>query len=424
MRTFVDRYGAAFGRNKAMLLRMAGLYGGEQEASGAWITDTAGRRWLDFGSFGLHLVGHRHPKVVAAAAAQLGLMGLSGKVLGNTAATACAEALIAVTPQQLDRVAFANTGAEAVEMSIKMAALATGRDEFMALRGSYHGKTSGALHLSDTVSGRSPLPLAAPVHFVEPGDEAAARGLLATGRIAAVFAEPVQGEGGIRPVCPAFLGFLRDETQRNGSLLVFDEIQTGLGRCGRLWRSALDTPPDVLLTGKVLGGGLVPLAAVIYSSARIGASSADPVVLASSFAGGALAGAVGSAVLDLVSQHGFLEGVRTLGADARRLLSELLGGDPRIAAIRGEGLMIGLEAAEDAIAGHVVLEAAKRGVLLSFCLSNPAVLRLYPPAVISGHDLADGITRVVDAVAACPPARAAPLHSAPTASPVGMRERI
>jgi acetylornithine/succinyldiaminopimelate/putrescine aminotransferase len=399
---FVDRYSATFGSSKALLLRMSGLLTGEQEADGAWITDEAGSRWLDFGSFGVHLIGHRHPEVVAAAEAQLGRMGLSGKILGNASATAFAEALVAAAPAPLNQVAFANTGSEAVEMAMKMAVLATGRGEFIALRGSYHGKTAGALHLSDTMAGRSPVPLALPVHFLEPGDEDGARALLATGRIAAVFAEPVQGEGGIRPVAPEFLALLRAETASNGTLLVLDEIQTGLGRCGRLWRSAEDVAPDLLLTGKVLGGGLLPVAAVLYAGSRIRESNADPVVLASSFAGGALAGAVGRATLDVVSRTGFLAEVRRLGELTRARLGELFADEPRISGIRGEGLMIGLEAATPSVAGHVVLEAAKRGVLISFCLSNPSVLRVYPSAAISDDDLDDGLVRLAGAVAATP----------------------
>lgn len=399
---FVDRYRAAFGRSQAVLLRVSGLLGGEHTADGAWITDSAGRRWLDLGSFGIHLLGHRHPHVLAAAAGQLELMGLSGKILGNSAATACAEALLATTPPPLDRIAFANTGSEAVEMAMKMAALATGRAEFAVLRGSYHGKTSGALHLSDSMTGRSPVPLAAPVHFLEPEDEPGARAVLATGRVAAVFAEPVQGEGGIRPVSGAYLGALRELTARTGTLLVLDEIQTGLGRCGRLWRSATDVPPDLLLTGKVLGGGVLPVAAVAYAGARIGSGATDPVVLASSFAGGALAGAVGRAVLEVVSDERFLEQVRRLGDLTRGRLTELLAADERVTAIRGEGLMVGIATAHPGVAGHVVLEAVKRGVLLSFCLSEPSVLRVYPPAVISTGDLEEGLTRIAEAVAASP----------------------
>ncbi len=270
------------------------------------------------------------------------------------------------------------------------------------MQGSYHGKTAGALHLSDTLAGRSPVPLAAPVHFVAPGATDRVRALLRTGRVAAVFAEPVQGEGGIRPVAPEYLAFLRAETQAAGTLLVLDEIQTGLGRCGRLWRSAAEVRPDLLLAGKVLGGGLLPLAAVVYASRRIKESHSDPVVLASSFAGGALAGVVGSAVLSLVTREEFLTGVRELGEHTRDRLREVFADEPKIAEVRGEGLMIGLQAATASVAGHVVLEAAKRGVLISFCLSDPCVLRVYPTARIAKTDLEDGIGRLAEAVAVSP----------------------
>ncbi|WP_328744904.1 aspartate aminotransferase family protein [Streptomyces sp. NBC_00285] len=405
---FVERYGAAFGRSKALLLRMSGLLAGEQEAQGAWITDTTGRRWLDLGSFGVHLVGHRHPEVVAAARDQLDLMGLSGKVLGNAEATRCAEALIGIAPAGLDQVAFANSGAEAVEMAMKMAALSTGRTEFAALRGSYHGKTAGALHLSDTYAVRSPLPLAAKVHFLDPEDLDQARQVLAGGTVAALFAEPVRGEGGVLPIDPDRLAALRALCQETGTLFALDEIQTGLGRCGTLWRSASDCPPDLLLAGKVLGGGLVPMAAVMYSGTRIGGAAGDPVVLASSFAGGALAGRVGCAVVDVVRQDGFLDEVRRLGESARKRLGELLRDDPRIREVRGEGLMIGVDTASPGVAGQLVLEAAKHGVLLSFCLSNPRVLRVYPPAVIGQDDLDEGLDAIAAAVTAVPETLAVP----------------
>lgn len=395
---FVERYGAAFGRNKALLLRMSGLLGAEQEAEGAWIHDSTGRRWLDFGSFGVHLIGHRHPAVTAAAHAQLDLMGLSGKVLGNAEATRCAEALIEVAPGGLDQVAFANSGAEAVEMAMKMAALATGRTGFAALRGSYHGKTTGALHLSDTYAVRSPLPLAAPVSFFAPEDLDEARRVLAGGTVAAVFAEPVRGEGGVLPVAPEQLAALRALCDETGTLLVLDEIQTGLGRCGHVWRSAGDCLPDLLLAGKVLGGGVLPLAAVLYRGSRIGAAAGDPVVLASSFAGGSLAGRVGAAVVDVIRQDAFLDEVRRLGAHARKTLRESLRTAPGVRAVRGEGLMIGIEAATPGAAGQILLEAAKRGVLLSFCLSAPHVLRVYPPAVIGQDDLDAGLDAIAAAV--------------------------
>jgi acetylornithine/succinyldiaminopimelate/putrescine aminotransferase len=398
---FLDRYAAAFGRPEALMRRLSGLLGGEVAAEGAWITDTNGRRWLDFGSFGLHLLGHRHPDVVAAAAKQLDLMGLSGKVLGNEAATRCAEALIAATPAELDRAVLANSGAEAIDMAVKMVLLATGRDELLAFRRSYHGKTLGALSLSDA-GGRAGLGLRNRVHMAEPDDLDGVRGLLAGRRIAGVFIEPVQGEGGILPIAPAFLARLRQDCTDTGTLLVLDEIQTGLGRCGRRWRSADDCVPDLLVVGKTLGGGLVPVSAVVFASSVIGACASDPVVLASSYAGGALAGCVGETVIGLVSDEALLRRVRALGDAARTRLAAGLAADPRVVDIRGEGLMIGVELAAPATAGHVVVEAARRDLLVSFCLSRPSVVRIYPPVVAEPDELTHGVDAFVAAVASAP----------------------
>jgi acetylornithine/succinyldiaminopimelate/putrescine aminotransferase len=258
------------------------------------------------------------------------------------------------------------------------------------------------LSLSDAAGQRDLLGLRQRVHFLEPGDVESLRRVLGTGRIAGAFIEPVQGEGGIRPITPEFLAELRRLCTETGTPLVLDEIQTGLGRCGRRWRSADDCPPDLLLAGKILGGGLVPLAAVVLAGSVIGTSAADPVVLASSFAGGALAACVGETVVELVCDETLLARVDELGELARARLRAGLAHDPRVRDIRGEGLMIGIELADPAMAGHVVLEAAKRGLLISFCLSQPSVLRVYPPAVIERAELADGIDALVAAVAATP----------------------
>lgn len=399
---FLTRYAATFGRSEAFVLRMAGLTGGEVASHGAWITDTSGRRWLDFGSFGIHLLGHRHPVVMEGVREQLELMGLSGKVLGNVEATRCGEALIASTPPNLDRVTLANSGAEAVDMALKLVLLATGRDELLAFRRSYHGKSVAALSLSDSMRTEASIGLRNRVHFADPGDLDAVSRILADRRVAGVFVEPVQGEGGVRPVAPEFLAGLREVCTDTGTPLVFDEIQTGLGRTGRRWRSADDTPPDVLLVGKTLGGGVVPVSAVVFAGSVIGTAAGDPVVLASSFAGGALAGRVGATVLELVGNEELLARIRRLGERTISGLRDRFADDPRIREVRGEGLMIGIETAAPEVAGNLVVEAARRDLLVSFCLSDPRVVRVYPPAVIDDADLAHGMDALAGAVAATP----------------------
>ena len=393
-----------------MLLRLCGFGAPERSAQGAWITDSDGDVWLDFGSYGVHLLGHRHPRIVDAARQQLDRMGLGSRVLGNEEATRCGEALLATLPTPLDRVVLANGGAEATEHALKIAMLATGRHRFVAMRGAYHGRSAGALALSDAPGLHERLSVATHTTHVEPGDEEALDQVLRTQPVAAVFVEPVQGEGGIRPISPGDLQTARDLCTAHGTLLVLDEIQCGLGRCGHVWRSAgRHVVPDLVLAGKTLGGGLVALSAVAASSA-VGRAALDPVVHASSCAAGALAARVGREVIEVVQSDGWLPRVRELGA---RLLRALQNAAPRISgirAIRGEGLMAGIELDSPGRCGQAILECARRRLLVTFCLRHPHVLRVFPPAVCDDSTLDEGVQRLIAAleVAAqeevpCPP---------------------
>lgn len=396
--SFIERYASAFGRNQGTLLKLSGMLGAEVEASGAVVRDDQGKDYLDFGSFGLHLLGHRHPEVVKAAIDQLGLMGLPTKILGGEAATRLAELLLSVTPDSLNRVVFANSGAEAVDMAIKLAIQGTGRKEFISFRHSYHGKTLGALSLSDTMKGHRDLAAGHPVHFIDVDDIEGLSSLLESRQIAAVFVEPIQGEGGINPISEAFLTQLRKLCSESETLLVFDEIQTGLGRCGKVWRSANEVVPDLLLSGKTLGGGFVPIAAVIFSSMVIRDQMSDPILLASSFAGGALASRIGASVVEIISSDSFLDRVQTMGAKTMASLKTELDQNPGVVDIRGEGLMIGVEVSDPAIAGHALINAAELGVLLTFCLHEPRVLRVYPPAVCTPQQLDSGLQRIIESI--------------------------
>src|SRR5207247_598118 len=188
---------------------------------------------------------------------------------------------------------------------------------------------------------------------------------------------------GIVPVAPDFLAEVGRQCRRHAAVFILDEIQTGLGRCGRLWCGVAEAGPDVLLVGKTLGGGLVPLAAVAYDRHRIPTAASDPVLHASSFAGGALACRIGTEVVQTVRSEVFLARVRQLGARAGRRLRDALRGHPHVRDVRGRGLMLGIEFDSPATTGEVLIEAMKRGVLVTFCLNRPTVMRIYPPAVIS-----------------------------------------
>ncbi|MBT2337087.1 aspartate aminotransferase family protein [Variovorax paradoxus] len=396
---FADRYGTVFGRQQGLMLKMAGLTSSEGSASGAWIEDTAGARWLDFGSFGVHLLGHCHPQVVQALTAQAGRMGLSSKILANEPIVTAAERLLALGGRPLDNIIFANTGSEAVEAALKLARIATGRRRILAFRHSYHGRSPGALSVSHGYERHGALLTDGQSSFVDVGDLQAVEAALASGVYAAAIIEPVQGEGGIRPVSPAFLQALRELTRAYDVRFILDEIQTGLGRTGQL---VCPVVPDVRLLGKVLGGGMFPVAAALFDTAQFGAAARDPVVHASSFAGSPMAGAVVNAVLDVVTEASFTTRIATLGARCRELLVARIGHHPAVAQIRGGGFMIGVEFNDMSDAGQMIIEAAKRKLLIAFCLTAPNVVRVYPPAVIDEATLMDGIERFCTSVAALP----------------------
>jgi acetylornithine/N-succinyldiaminopimelate aminotransferase len=398
---FLRRFAGAFGGSQALLLRMAGLDEGERSAEGPWVTDARGRRWLDFGSFGLHLLGHRHPKIMSAALEQIDLMGLSSRVLGNEWAAECAEALKASFNCSMAGVVFGNSGAEAVEIALKLARLTTKRHRILSLTNSYHGKTAGALGVSFTMSAHAPLLSTGDTVFIAPGDVEAASKALSAGDCAAAIVEPVQGEGGIVPIDPAFLAELAHLCARNGTLLILDEIQTGLGRCGELWAGpASDVIPDIVVSAKTLGGGLVPISAAIYSRRQIQQKALDPVVHATTFAGSPFACRIAATVLDIVGDPNFLETVRHRGRVTRKLLDEKLAGHPGVVEIRGRGLMLGVEMASAELAGETVIEAARRQLLVTFCLSRTSVIRVYPPAISMPEEIAMGAGLLAESIAA------------------------
>jgi acetylornithine/succinyldiaminopimelate/putrescine aminotransferase len=391
--SFLNKFRLAFGKKEALMLQLAGLNQGEIKGRGSWVYTGDGEKWLDFGSFGIHLLGHSHPRVVNAAIRQLEQMGLSTKILGNQQATQCAASLLGTLPESMNRVTFANSGAESTEIAIKTAALFTSRSEFIALTGSFHGKTTGAYRLTDHGADPTGYQLPGyPVHFVEPGDSETLGRIFRTAPIAALILEPLQGEGGIRPVPADFIRECAALCRAHGALFIIDEIQTGLGRCGKLWCAVSgEMCPDLLLVGKTLGGGIVPISAVVFHERVNTARCSDPLLNASSFAGGAFACAIAQQVIEMVSQPEFLAEVREKGEFCKAHLSEQLKENPLVKEIRGQGLMLGIEFLSSPLTAQVITEALKQRLLLSFCLVRSQVMRFYPPAVTSYPDLKQGL---------------------------------
>jgi putrescine aminotransferase len=383
-------------RGQARLARVLGLPV-EARAAGSRVYDEAGTEYLDCGGYGVFLLGHRHPAVVAAVERQLHRMPLSTRLFLNDGLARAAEALAAVVPDGLDRIAFAVSGAEAVELALKIGR-STGRRRIVAMAGGFHGKTLGALSATARERYRAPfLPLLPAVDHVPFGDAGALAGALAGGPPATVIVEPVQAEGGVRVPPAGYLAAVRQACDAHGALLVVDEIQTGLGRTGRWWGVCRDgVRPDVLLIGKALGGGVVPAAAVAVSVAAYAALDDEPLLHSSTFAGNPLAAAAACATLEVIGREDIVRRSAWLGDTLCTGLRELTAASGVVVAVRGAGTLIGVEFTAGHRAALFLEEMLNEQVIVSYSLNADEVVRFTPPAILDEADVA----RVLAAAAA------------------------
>ncbi|MEU9206520.1 aminotransferase class III-fold pyridoxal phosphate-dependent enzyme [Streptomyces sp. NPDC048415] len=369
------------------------LLGGEleTESQGAWVTTATGRRLLNCGGYGVLLMGARHPTVVRRVTEQLHRNPVATRVLLEPQAALAADALVAKAPAGLDRVHFACSGAEAVETAIKIART-RGKDRLIAAHGGYHGKTMGALSLTGKELFQGPFrPLLPGTSHVPYGDaEALAEQLEAASGRACVVIEPVQGEAGVVLPPPGYLRTVQELCRAHDALFVLDEIQTGLGRLGAWWGADEEgLTPDVLLTGKGLGGGVMPVSAVIATSEAFRAFDKDPYLHTSTFSGMPLAMAAVRGALEAIEEEDLVSRARDLGV-------EILDGISRIAKehfgdlvreVRGRGLLLGVEFAEPGPAGDLLVELIQQGLVANHSLNSHLVLRFTPPAVLSPSEV-------------------------------------
>jgi putrescine aminotransferase len=364
----------------------------EVRSAGSLVYDERGRQYLDCGGYGVFTLGHCHPAVVAAVARQLETHPLATKTLLNAALAAATEDLLRLCPAQLDSVCFTNSGAEAVELAVKIAR-ANGRRAMVAMENGFHGKTMGALSLTGRRAYRAAFePLLADVHFV-PFDAAGAleARLAELGRgSSAVILEPVQGEGGVAIPRDGFLAEVSRVCKRWDALLIVDEIQTGLGRTGRWWGTdGEEVGADVMLTGKALGGGVMPVAAAVARRDLYAPFSRDPFLHTSTFAGNPLAMAAVRAALAALQEHDVPRLASRIGARLLDRLGAVLAGrsPSAVREVRGRGLMIGVEFARDDLAGEFIIELLRERVIACHSLNASPVVRFTPPATLSEGEM-------------------------------------
>ena len=364
---------------------------------GAWLTDDQGRRFLDFGAgIAVNALGHAHPKLVAALSEQAEKLWHTSNLYEIPNQQKLADLLVEHT--FADTMFFTNSGTEAMECAVKMARKhfsAKGEDErneIITFEGSFHGRTLGMISAAGgekLTKGFGPL-LPGFVHLPF-GDHDALKAAIGP-KTAAILIEPIQGEGGIRPVPRQCLKGLRELCDEQGILLIFDEIQCGMGRTGHLFdHEAAGIAPDIMAVAKGIGGGF-PLGACLATEAA--ASGMTAGTHGSTYGGNPLACAVGVAVVQEITSDGFLEHVRDVSGHLRQRLEGLVGQFPQIfETVRGEGLMLGLKCKVPA--GDVIAAAIEEQILTVPAADN--VVRVLPPLTISREEAEDGVRRLTRA---------------------------
>lgn len=369
----------------AGLLRFTGLDKVESHAEGVYVWDTEGKRYLDFlGLYGTLSLGHRHPRVVEAVKRQLDRMPMSVRVLISEPTARLAEKLAEITPGSLSISFFGNSGTEAVEAALKFARMVSGKTDFITTQNGYHGKTMGALSVTPKPHYQDPVrPLIPGVTVVPFGDaEAIERAI--TPQTAAIILEPIQGEGGIRVPMQGYLCEVQAIARKHGVLLIADEVQTGLGRTGKMWAVEWEgVEPDILTSAKALGGGVMPISATILRPEIAEIYKKEPLIHSTTFGGNPLAAAAALAAIEVTQELDLPTRAQEMGQYLMSKLSGLHSAYPEfVEEVRGRGLMVGLEFTDADIGALVVSELATRGVLTAFGLNNPKVVRLEPPLIV------------------------------------------
>ena len=353
---------------------------------GAWLWDADGNEYLDFQTgLAVNSVGHCHPRVVAAIREQAERLIHVGNLFytepGMRLAARLAESSLG------GKVHFANSGTEAVEAALKVVRKAKPGGTIVSVRRAFHGRTYGSLSATPQESKQAPFaPLVPGFRAVEP-DAGAVAGAVDAGT-AAVLLEPVQGEGGVHVLDDDVLRAARSACDEHGAALVFDEVQCGLGRTGRMWAyEHAGVVPDALTTAKALGGGL-PIGALV-TGPRL-ADVFEPGDHGSTFAGGPVQAAAGLAVLDVLDDDALLARVRRVGEELMHRLGEL----PGVVEVRGRGLMLALEVAPDGATAPELVERALRTERLVVNATGPATIRLLPPLTVSDAEVEEALARL------------------------------
>jgi acetylornithine aminotransferase/acetylornithine/N-succinyldiaminopimelate aminotransferase len=353
-----------------------------EHGEGAWIYTSDGENYLDlYGGHAVAGTGHCHPHVVEAIQKQAGELLFYSNLVYSSARARAAEKLVSIAPDALTKTFFCNSGTEANENAMRMARMATGREKIITFSGGFHGRTADAISATFLGKYRELGKPNVPGHLeAEFGNIESVRAL-ADHTVAAIMLEPIQSMAGVRMAGPDFYRSLRKLCDQRGIVLIYDEVQTGVGRTGQWFFAGSDAGggvvPDVVTLAKALGSG-VPVGACLVTDAI--ASHIKENDLGTTFGGGMLAMAAVTATLEAIEQDGMLENVRRVEAYLRQRLKEV----ERVEAVHGLGFLLGIEFKENAAIVHKALLERK---VITGTSSNPKVLRLLPPLCLTEREV-------------------------------------
>jgi putrescine aminotransferase len=382
----IELYRRHLGEGQARVAAMLNLPV-EVSAAGAYVRTADGRDLLNCAGYGVFFLGAGHPAVLAAVQEQIGQQALSTRILPNEAAARAAEAITSAAPAGLTKVHFCCSGAEAVETAIKIAR-ANGRRRLISMVHGYHGKTTGALSLTARALYQDPFrPLLPGVSHLPFNEPDALADVLDTETC--VIVEPVQSEGGVILPAPGYLKAVETLCRERGALLVLDEVMTGLGRLGTWWGADREAVrPDILLVGKALSGGVVPVAATLATAEVFAPLDQDPYLHTATYSAAPVAMAAVRATIEVIRDEDLVGRARDLG-------TRLLDGMTRVAAshighlvreVRGAGLLIGVEFTSGHLAAEFLMDLLDCDVLANHSMNAQSVIRFTPPAVLTPAD--------------------------------------
>lgn len=364
-----------------------------ERGEGVWIYTSDGEKYLDlYGGHAVAGTGHSHPRVVAAIQEQAARLMFYSNLVYSEARARAAEKLVSVAPPDLTKAFFCNSGTEANENAMRMARMATGRENIITFSGGFHGRTSDSISATWLGKYREIGKPNVPGHLRAEWADVESVRALADENIAGIMLEPIQSMAGVRMAEPNFYADLRELCDERGIVLIYDEVQTGVGRTGEWFFAGSEAGarvvPDIITLAKALGSG-IPVGACLVNE-RVAAHIKEND-LGTTFGGGMIAMAAVNATLEAIENEGMLENVRTIEAYLRRRLSEV----PAVVRVHGRGFLLGLEFAGKAAPIHAALLERK---IITGTSSVPNVIRLLPPLCLDRSQVdifIDGLQEVI-----------------------------